>query len=141
MILDLSIPENVAVTVKERTNISLINIDQLSKITDKTLALRQKEIPVAEAIIETYKKEFHDWLHHRKLMPAINALKESLEIIKKDEINFHKKKMEDFDEDQAELVTSRFIQKITTRFVQHLKEEKTSVNESIQIMSRIFGAN
>ncbi|MFY0603445.1 MAG: glutamyl-tRNA reductase [Flavobacteriaceae bacterium] len=141
LILDLSMPENVHSSIKEYDKITLVNVDQLSKITDKTLALRQNEIPLAEAIIETHKQEFNEWLHHRKLTPAINALKESLEAIKKDEINFHKKKIDGFDEDQAELLTSRFIQKITTQFVKHLKEEETSVNQSIQVMSKVFGSN
>lgn len=141
LILDLSIPENVEASLRKREHITLINVDQLSKVTDETLAIRQKEIPVAEAIIETYKEEFNEWLHHRKLTPAINALKESLEAIKKDEISFHKKKIDGFNEDQAELLTSRFIQKITTQFVKHLKEEETSVNQSIQVMSKVFGSN
>lgn len=141
LILDLSMPENVDVSLKNYENITLVNVDQLSKITDETLAIRQKEIPAAEAIIESHKEEFNEWLHHRKLTPAINALKQSLEAIKKDEINFHKKKIDGFDEDQAELLTSRFIQKITTQFVKHLKEEETSVNQSIQVMSKVFGSN
>ena len=102
-------------------------------------APRQNEIPKAEQIIKVYKEEFNDWLNNRKLVPAINALKESLEAIQKDEINFHKKKIKNFDETQAELLTNRFIQKITTQFVKHLKEEKTSVTDSIQVMSKVFG--
>lgn len=141
LILDLSMPENVDTSINEFKGVTLINVDQLSKITDETLALRQKEIPLAEAIIDTHKEEFNEWLNHRKLTPAINALKESLEAIKKDEINFHKKKIDGFDEDQAELLTSRFIQKITTQFVKHLKQEETSVNQSIQVMSKVFGSN
>ena len=111
----------------------------MSKITLETLSTRQKEVPIAEEIIEVYKEEFNDWLNNRKLVPAINALKESLEAIQKDEINFQKKKIKNFDETQAEILTNRFIQKITTQFVKHLKEEETSVNDSIQIMSKVFG--
>jgi glutamyl-tRNA reductase len=139
LILDLSMPENVDPTVNHLKNVSLVNVDELSKITLETLSTRQKEVPKAEEIIELYKEEFNDWLNNRKLVPAINALKESLEIIKKDEINFQKKKIKNFDETQAEILTNRFIQKITTQFVKHLKEEETSVNDSIQVMSKVFG--
>lgn len=141
LILDLSMPENVDTVLRDQDGITLVNVDQLSKITDETLALRQKEIPSAEAIIEVHREEFNEWLNHRKLTPAINALKNSLEAIKKDEINFHKKKIDGFNEDQAEILASRFIQKITTQFVKHLKEEETSVNESIQVMTKVFGSN
>jgi glutamyl-tRNA reductase len=139
LILDLSMPENVDTSVSEFENVSLVNVDELSKITLETLSTRQKEVPKAEQIIEVHKEEFNDWLNNRKLVPAINALKESLEAIQKDEINFHKKKIKNFDETQAEILTNRFIQKITTQFVKHLKEEETSVNDSIQIMSKVFG--
>ena len=139
LILDLSMPENVDTSVSEFENVSLVNVDELSKITLETLSTRQKEVPKAEEIIEVHKEEFNDWLNNRKLVPAINALKESLEAIQKDEINFQKKKIKNFDENHAEILTSRFIQKITTQFVKHLKEEETSVNDSIQIMSKVFG--
>ena len=139
LILDLSMPENVDKSVNEFEKVSLVNVDELSKITLETLSTRQKEVPKAEEIIEVYKEEFNDWLNNRKLVPAISALKESLEAIQKDEINFYKKKIKNFDETQAEILTNRFIQKITTQFVKHLKEEETSVNDSIQIMSKVFG--
>ncbi len=139
LILDLSMPANVAEEVSNLDNVTLINVDELSKITDETLAVRQQEVPVAESIIEVYKEEFNEWLNHRRFTPAINALKQSLLSIQKDEINFHKKKIQGFDETQAEVITSRFIQKITTQFVKHLKDEKTSINQSIEVMSRVFG--
>jgi glutamyl-tRNA reductase len=138
LILDLSMPENVDTDVTDFKGVSIVNVDELSKITDETLAIRQQEIPTAEAIIETHKKEFNDWLNHRRFTPAIAALKKSLETIKKDEINFQKKKISNFDEVQAEILTSRFIQKITTQFVKHLKEEDTSVSQSLQVIQKVF---
>ena len=137
LILDLSMPENVDQKIKNNTNITLVNVDELSKITDETLATREKEIPFAEAIIETHNSEFNDWLNHRKFTPTIAALKESLENIKNDEINFQKKKINNFDENQAEILTSRIIQKITTQFVKHLKAEDTSVTQSIQVINKV----
>ena len=37
VILDLSIPNNVDLNVKDLKNVTLINIDELSQITDETL--------------------------------------------------------------------------------------------------------
>ena len=141
VILDLSIPANVSEEVKALPQVNLVNVDELSKVTDETLALRQQEVPKAENIIEIYKDEFNEWLEHRRFTPAITALKESLKEIQQNEINFHKKKIDNFDVDQAEAITSRIIQKITTQFVKHLKEEQTSVNQSIQVMAKVFGTN
>jgi len=138
LILDLSLPENVDIAVKEIDGINVVNVDELSKITDKTIETRKSEIPAAQKIIEKYKSEFNDWISHRKYVPAVNALKESLQTIQRDEINFHTKKIKDFNIEHAEYVTNRIIQKITTQFVKHLKEEDTAVDQSIDIMSKIF---
>jgi glutamyl-tRNA reductase len=138
LILDLSMPENVAKDVVDLEGISLVNVDELSRITDETLTVRQNEIPLAESIIQKHKSEFNDWLNHRRFTPAIAALKEYLEVIKNDEISFQKKKIVNFDENQAEILTSRFIQKITTQFVKHLKDDETSVTESIEVMQKVF---
>ncbi|MDG1038292.1 MAG: glutamyl-tRNA reductase [Polaribacter sp.] len=138
LILDLSMPENVSHNLTHHKNVTLVNIDELSRVTDETLAKRLAEIPYAEDIIETHKLEFNDWLNDRRFTPAIAALKKSLETIKKDEINFQKKKINNFDENQAEVLTSRFIQKITTQFVKHLKDENTSVSESINVIKKVF---
>jgi len=141
LILDLSMPANVSKEVYGLENVTVVNVDDLSKVTDETLAVRQQEIPVAEKIVETHKEEFNEWLNHRRFTPAISALKQSLEAIQQDEIAFHRKKIKDFDEEQATIITSRFIQKITTQFVKHLKDESTSIPESINVVTKMFGAN
>ncbi len=138
LVLDLSMPNNVADEVGEMSNVTLVNVDELSKVTDKTIEQRKKEVPFAEAIIKTHHQEFVEWFNHRKFVPAINALKSSLKEIQQNEINFHKKKISDFNEEQAEAITSRIIQKITTQFMKHLKHEETSIEESIEVMAKVF---
>ncbi|MDX1829066.1 MAG: glutamyl-tRNA reductase [Lutibacter sp.] len=141
LVIDLSIPSNVDLAVKELENTNLINVDELSEITDKTLQIRENEIPHTEEIIKKYKAEFNEWISIRKYVPAVNALKESLKAIQYDEIDFHSRKIKDFNVEQAELVTSRMIQKITTQFVKHLKDENTSVDQSIEVISKMFHIN
>tara|TARA_R110001583_G_scaffold12326_3_gene54847 strand:+ start:1587 stop:2849 length:1263 start_codon:yes stop_codon:yes gene_type:complete len=138
LIIDLSMPENVAADVKKMDGVHLVNVDELSKITDKTIETRKEQIPLAEAIIDKYKEEFNDWISHRKYVPAVNALKESLQAIQHDEIDFQSKRIKDFNVEHAEFVTNRMIQKITTQFVKHLKDNETSVDQSIQVISKIF---
>nr|WP_196886883.1 glutamyl-tRNA reductase [Aureivirga sp. CE67] len=141
LVMDLSMPENVDISVKELENITLINVDELSKITDRTIEKRRKDIPVAEGIIEEHKTEFLNWLEHRKFTPAVNALKESLRSIQNDELDFQSKKLKDLNLEHAEIITSRLIQKITTQFVKHLKDEDTSMDMSIDVMQKVFNFN
>ena len=140
IIIDLSLPENVSEEVADFENIALINVDELSKVTKKTLQTREEEVPATEKIIDEHVNEFNEWLHHRQYSSAIHALKISLENIQKDELAYQKKKIENFDEKQAEIVTSRFIQKITTQFVKHLKEDDEIASQSLELMKKVFQA-
>ena len=46
--------------------------------------------------------------------------------------------MDNFDEEQAEIITARLIQKITNHFANHLKDENTSVDESVEWIQKVF---
>ena len=138
LILDLSIPKNVHENVKDLEYVTLIHLDDLSQITDETLEKRKQHIPAAEAIIEEIKDEFIAWMNGRKYAPTIHALKAKLNTIKEKELNFQRKKLSSFDEDQAELISNRIIQKITNHFANHLKDEDTMVDESINYINKIF---
>lgn len=138
LILDLSIPKNVNENVKELEGVTLIHMDHLSQMTDETLEKRKTHIPAAEIIIEEIKEEFVAWTKARKFAPTIHALKEKLNSIKEGELNFQRKKMTNFDEEQAELISNRIIQKITNHFANHLKDDNTEVDESIGWIEKIF---
>ncbi len=138
LILDLSIPKNVNENVKDIKDVTLVHMDELSQMTDETLENRKKHIPAAEAIIETIKDEFIAWTKQRKFAPTIHALKAKLNTIKEGELNFQRKKLANFNEEQAELITARIIQKITNRFANHLKDDETMVDESIEWIEKIF---
>jgi glutamyl-tRNA reductase len=138
LILDLSIPKNVNENVEDVEGVTLVHMDYLSQITDETLENRKKHIPAAESIIEEIKEEFLTWSKGRKFAPTIHALKEKLHSIKDGELNFQRKKLADFNEEQAEIISNRIIQKITNHFANHLKDEETMVDESIEWIEKVF---
>ena len=137
LILDLSIPKNVHENVQDIDRITLVHLDHLSQITDETLENRKLHIPAAEAIITEIKEEFLAWNKNRKFAPTIQALKEKLNSIKDGELNFQRKKLANFDEEQAELISNRIIQKITNHFVNHLKDGD-SMEEGIEWIEKVF---
>ena len=138
LILDLSIPKNVNEDVEEIKGVTLIHMDYLSQLTDETLENRKKHIPAAEAIIEEIKEEFIMWTKGRKFAPTINALKAKLNAIKTSELDFQSRKISNFNEEQAEIISNRIIQKITTHFANHLKDDDTMVDESIEWIEKVF---
>jgi len=138
LILDLSVPKNVHDNVTELENVTLVHLDQLSQITNDTLANRKAYIPKANEIIEEVKYDFVKWLETRKFAPVINALKEKLMTIKVEEVDFHSKKLDDFNQEQAELVSERIIQKITKQFANHLKSAEVDTDDSLALIKKVF---
>ncbi len=138
LILDLSIPKNVDERVAALPHVTLVHLDELSRMTDETLESRKKHIPRAECIIQEVQSEFTTWAANRKFAPTIKALKEKLNTLKAAEIDFQRKKIADFNEQQAEIVSDRIIQKITTRFANHLKENNNVSEESIALIQKVF---
>lgn len=78
IIIDLSIPCNVEKTAQDLNNITLVNVDDLSKIKDATLHKREAEIPKAEDIIKEQIFEFLEWYEMRKYVPLLKAVKNKL---------------------------------------------------------------
>ncbi|MBZ0327760.1 MAG: glutamyl-tRNA reductase [Altibacter sp.] len=138
LILDLSIPKNVSDSVTENEFVTLVHLDNLSTVTDKTMERRASQIPLAEGIIEEIETEFNTWAENRKFAPTIKALKLKLAEIKAGEIDFQRKKIPHFNEAQAELISNRLIQKITTHFANHLKDDTVSTPESIELIKKVF---
>ncbi|HLV63963.1 glutamyl-tRNA reductase [Galbibacter sp.] len=138
LILDLSIPQNVDPSVKEMPNVTLVHLDQLSQMTNETLKRREQFIPQAEEIIQQVTQEFKSWLETRKFAPTIKALKKKLNHMRDAEIDFQRKKIDGFNDQQAEIISDRIIQKITTQFANHLKDSSDTSTESIELIKKVF---
>jgi len=78
IVIDLSIPFNVEESVKELSDVNLINVDDLSRIKDETLEKRNAEVPKAKAIIDTHIQEFFEWVSMRRYVPVMQSLKSKL---------------------------------------------------------------
>ena len=81
LVLDLSIPYNVESAAQHLPNVTLINVDDLSKLKDETLAKREAEIPKAKAIIAEHIIDFMEWYEMRKHVPVLKAMKTKLKEI------------------------------------------------------------
>lgn len=136
LVIDLSIPENVAKDVDELEDIQVLNVDELSNIINKTLASRQSEVPKVETIIRLKLWEFEDWLEARKLVPAIEAFRDRMTFLK-----HHEKKQlikKEVKLNGKDPLSERLIQKMTNQFAAHIMENPDSADEVIEIMSKIF---
>jgi glutamyl-tRNA reductase len=75
LVIDLSVPYNVEPAAASLDSIKLVNIDELSRLKDETLAKRESEIPKARSIITRHFADFADWLMMRRHAPILKAVK------------------------------------------------------------------
>ncbi len=138
LILDLSIPKNVSDDVAEMENVTVLHLDHLAQMTDDTLERRKQCIPAAKIIIAEVEDEFNKWLEMRKFAPTIKALKKKLKGMKDAELDFQRRKIVDFNNEQAEIVSNRIIQKIMNHFANHLKDDSNTTDESLELIQKVF---
>ncbi len=137
LILDLSMPKNVNPNVEELPNITLLHLDELSKMSDITLLERKKFVPQAEQIITEVLTEFNEWVETRKFAPALIAVKNLMQDMQQQELESQRKKNPSLDERQAVAVSERLIQKITNRMANQLRES-ANTDESVKALETLF---
>jgi len=82
LLIDLSIPFNVEKNASSLPGITLVTVDDLSKLKDETLQKREGEIPKANAIIRNSIKEFMEWHEMRRHVVVLKAVKIKLQEIR-----------------------------------------------------------
>ena len=125
LILDLSIPSNVDNKLKNLENVTVVNLDELSQLTNAALKKRQKFIPEAIQILNEIQNEFLQWVAHRKFAPTLKALKQTLlngQLIQKEETD-------DF---------SQIVYKLTGKVANYLKENPSKADETLELIHRVY---
>ena len=140
VILDLSVPKNVSEDVAQLEYVQVVDIDELSKMTDDTLERRKVYLPIAEAIYQEIMTDFINWVDHRKYASTLAALKQRLSQFKEEEINFQVKKnksaaksCEAFDD-----FGDRLVQKITKQFANFLRETDSDIEDRMKLIEAVF---
>ena len=137
LVIDLSIPNNVEKNITENSNVSLVDVDQLSLHISETMVQRQKEIPKAEAIIKEMTKDFLEWEKKRKLAPNIHHFKAVLKNMERNEMhNIHKK--HHYVEVEDMKLSDKMIQKITNRFAKYIIDNPWKAEEISKLMHEIL---
>lgn len=85
-LIDIAIPRDIDQEVEKLPGVHLYNIDDLKRVIDKNINLRENEVTKAEAIIEEEKYKFQRWLRERRCVPLIKEMREDAQIIKEKEV-------------------------------------------------------
>lgn len=77
LIIDMSMPRNVQPLSKTHSNKKLLNIDDISKIKDTSLQIRNDEVPKAQEIIDDHILKLKQWEKESSNRKLINNYKQT----------------------------------------------------------------
>lgn len=86
LLVDISVPLNVAPDVKELTGIQTFNVDDLQAVVAQNAAQRRAIAQEAELLIEEEVNAFELWWRSLETVPTINSLRSKIETIREQEL-------------------------------------------------------
>lgn len=121
LIVDIARPRNVEPSIQERSGFELYDLDNLNDWTDEVHDRRAAAVPEAEDICEELLQDFVTWVFHQQaLQPAIQAIRQTFDTIRKQEVDRHAHRT-DMDREEVDRLTKSIMQKLLAVPIVRLK--------------------
>lgn len=138
LVLDLSVPRNVSQEVATLPCVKLVDIDELSQVSNEVLQLRQKSVPLAQQIIRENYEELHQWLEMQHLSPIFESVKKGLNMLKEQEMAYHRIKLTDDEYDKVNVVATNIVNRIAKMSILHIKDVFKTEKGSREMLAKMF---
>lgn len=142
LFIDISVPRNVELGIADLEGFGVIDLDELSHDQQETEDLRRTAVPEARKIVEETLSEFVSWVfHHQALQPAIQAIADTFERIRDQEVSRHHNRFEAVDRSELDRITRSIIQKILAVPIVRLKSvdpESIDFVHGVQLLHALF---
>ena len=86
VMVDLAVPRDIEAEISELDDIFLYTVDDLAQVVEAGMESRQQAVIEAEQIISTRVEGFLHWMSARQTVPAIRALREHAEVLRRTEL-------------------------------------------------------
>jgi glutamyl-tRNA reductase len=141
LIVDIARPRNVDPNVSERPGYSVYDLDDLQAWTQRVQEERSTSIPEAEAICDDLLSDFVTWVFHQQaLQPAIQAIRETFDTIREQEVDRHAHRT-DMDREEVDRLTESIMQKLLAVPIVRLKNvDPDSIDfvQGIKLLHALF---
>ena len=124
-LIDIAVPRDIDPTVNEIDNAFLYDIDDLQQVVDANMKERLREADRAEEIIDQEVQAFCTRMQSREVVPTIVLLKDTLDKLRRDEIERNRKYLKDLTPEQQaaiDQITQSLVNKILHHPIAHLKQ-------------------
>jgi glutamyl-tRNA reductase len=123
--IDIAVPRDIDPAVNEIDNAFVYDIDDLQQVVESNLKERLREAHRAEEIIDREVHAFCTRMQSREVVPTIVQLRDTLDKIRREEIERNRKHLKDLTADQQaaiDQITQSLVNKILHHPIAHLKE-------------------
>ena len=105
LIIDLSVPHNVAKTIAENFDIQYVDVENLRNLAKENIAFRENEVVVVKAMSAKNLEAFHTTYRQRQIERAMQSVPQEIKEVKTHAMNnVFKKELENLDEHSRELL-------------------------------------
>lgn len=86
LVIDVAIPRDVDPAVGDEPEVFLYNVDDLRKIVEEHVQLREGALPQAQKIIQSYSDEFSAWYASLQVVPVIQHMRGKADALRQSEV-------------------------------------------------------
>ena len=145
--IDIAVPRDIDPLVNSIDNVFLYDIDDLQQVIDANMKERMKEAGRAEEIVDGEVRSFCIRMQARDVAPMIVLLRDTLEKVRRDEIERHRKLFRDLPAEQQAValsaidqVTQSLMNKVLHHPIALLKQMSNDPQgeDAIELIRKIF---
>lgn len=140
--LDLATPRDIDQTLDQYPQATLINLDNLQKISRENLKERERLCKESSQLIEEFKRETLEWLKVSRMDETIQSLQERCQEIAQDSYHYLSQKMdlEDREKKLLKKVLNASLQRMIREPIQELKQLDTKEKQDTykRIVHQLF---
>jgi glutamyl-tRNA reductase len=141
LLVDIARPRNVDPSLDDRSGYEVFDLDDLQAWTRTVRERRSTAVPDAKAICDDLLSDFVTWVFHQQaLQPAIQAIRETFDSIRQQEVDRHAHRT-DMDREEVERLTKSIMQKLLAVPIVRLKNvDPDSIDfvQGIQLLHALF---
>ena len=141
LVMDIARPRNVDPAVADREGFALYDLDNLQAWAERARERRSTAVPEAESICEDLLSDFVTWVFHQQaLEPAIQAIRDTFDAIRKQEVDRHAHRT-DMDREEVDQLTRSIMQKLLAVPIVRLKNvDPDSIDfvQGIKLLHALF---
>lgn len=145
MLVDISVPRNVAADSGEAEAVHSYNVDDLKAVVAKNQARRRRLVLDAEVVLHEEHFAFNNWLNSLGCIPAISKLQQRAESIRQDEMDRVRGKLAGLsasEQKAVEALSKGIINKMLHSPMVHLRglddmEERTQTLRNIEALFKL----